>query len=63
MRRFNLDSTVIAAAIMAAGFVNAQRQALNAGRLDDSLREKFVEYYQFIQQQTTPPKKKKAEGA
>jgi hypothetical protein len=54
---------MIAAAIMAAGFVNAQRQALNAGRLDDSLREKFVEYYQFIQQQTTPPKKKKAEGA
>jgi hypothetical protein len=54
---------MIAAAIMAAGFVNAQRQALNAGRLDDSLREKFVEYYQFIQQQTPPPKKKEAEGA
>lgn len=54
---------MIAAAIMAAGFVNAQRQALNAGRLDDSMREKFVEYYQFIQQQTPPPKKKKAEGA
>ncbi|MCX6617065.1 MAG: hypothetical protein NTZ98_13330 [Acidobacteria bacterium] len=58
-----MDSTMIAAAIMAAGFVNAQRQALNAGRLDDSLREKFVEYYQFIQQQTPPPKKKEAEGA
>jgi len=58
-----LDSATIAAAIMAAGFVNAQRQALNAGRLDDSLREKFVEYYHFIQQQTTPPKKEKAEGA
>jgi hypothetical protein len=43
--------------------VNAQRQALNAGRLDDSLREKFAEYYQFIQRQTTPPKKEKAEGA
>jgi hypothetical protein len=58
-----LDTIATAAAIMAAGFVNAQRQALNAGRLDDSIREKFLEYYAFIQQNTAPPKKRKTTAA
>ena len=43
-----MDTEVLAAAIMAAGFVNAERAALHSGHLDDNLREKFVEYYVFV---------------
>ncbi len=46
-----MDSDVIAAAIMAAGFVNALRQPLNAGQLDTNVREKFVEYLAFVREQ------------
>lgn len=52
-----MGNDVIAAAIMAAGFVNAQRQALSGGRLDDNMREKFVEYLAFVREQAAPQKK------
>ena len=54
-----MDTEVLAAAIMAAGFVGAERQALNSGRLDDNLREKFVEYYVFVSEVTRVKSEKK----
>lgn len=53
------DVEIIAAAILAAGFVVADRQPLHSGRLDENIREKFVEYYAFLRQQTGRAKKKK----
>ena len=54
-----MDSEIVAAAILAAGFANAQRQPLNTGRLDDSIREKFLEYLAFVREQTAVRKKGK----
>jgi len=47
-----MDSEILAAAILSAGFAVAQRQSLHAGSLDREVREKFVEYYVFICEQT-----------
>ncbi len=45
--------------ILTAGFVAADRQPLHSGRLDENVREKFVEYYAFLRRQTAGAKKKK----
>jgi hypothetical protein len=45
------DAEKIAAAILAAGFAGAQRVALSGGVLEDTLREKYVEFLAFIRQQ------------
>ena len=54
-----MDTEILAAAILAAGFTIAQRQPLNTGRLDDTIREKFIEYYVFVRQETANARKKK----
>lgn len=46
-----MDTEILAAAILTAGFVNAERAALHSGRLDDNIREKFVEYLAFVHKQ------------
>ncbi len=51
-----MNSEVIAAAILAAGYAQAQRQPLTLGVLDNSIREKFVEYLAFVHEQTAPPR-------
>jgi len=51
-----MNSEIIAAAILAAAFAQAQRQPLTLGVLDNSIREKFVEYLAFVREQTAPPK-------
>ena len=53
-----MDSEIIAAAILTAGFTAAVRQPLSTGRMDDSIREKFVEYLAFVREQTAAGKKK-----
>ena len=49
-----MDSALIAAAILTAGFVGAQRPAMNTGRLEDLVMEKFVEYLEFVRAQSAP---------
>lgn len=51
-----MNSDVIAAAILAGAYAQAQRQPLTLGVLDSSIREKFVEYLAFVREQTAPPK-------
>lgn len=46
----NTDSQVVAAAILAAGFAAAQRQQLHSGKVEDTIREKFVEFYTFVRE-------------
>ena len=46
-----MDDEKIAAAILAAGFAGAQRVALSGGVLEDTLKEKYVEFLAFIRQQ------------
>ena len=47
---------MIAAAILASGFVAAQRQPLSGGVLEDSLKEKYVEFLGFIRAQSAAEK-------
>ncbi len=47
-----MDSEIVAAAILAAGFAIAQRSPLNSGRLEDCVREKFIEYFDFVRNET-----------
>jgi hypothetical protein len=54
----NTDSEMIAAAILAAGFAAAQRQSITSGRLEDALREKYIEFLAFVREQNSPPAKK-----
>ncbi len=53
-----MDSETITAAILTAGFVVASRQALNTGRLDEDIREKFIEYLAFVRELEAAAKKK-----
>lgn len=55
-----MNNDIIAAAILTAGFIGAQRQAISGGRVDDSIREKFVEFLAFVREQpkTASAKKK-----
>ncbi|GEM_PF-4605189 len=46
-----MDNEKIAAAILAAGFAAGQRQPLSGGVLEDSLKEKYVEFLAFIRAQ------------
>ncbi len=46
-----MDSDKIAAAILAAGFAVSQRQALSGGRIEDTLREKYIEFLGFVREQ------------
>ena len=46
-----MDDEKIAAAILAAGFAGAQRVALSGGVLEDTLKEKYVEFLAFIREQ------------
>ncbi len=55
-----MDTEILAAAILAAGFVSAERQPLHSGRLDDNLREKFVEYYEFVSEVARVKSEKKS---
>ena len=55
-----MDTELIAAAILTNAFTNSQRQALSSGRVDESIREKFVEFLAFIREQTAAGKKKKS---
>jgi hypothetical protein len=48
-----MDNEMIAAAILAAGFVSAQRVALSGGVLEDTLKEKYVEFLAFIRERKT----------
>ncbi len=62
-----MNSDLIAAAILTAAFAQAQRQSLTLGVLDDSIREKFLEYLAFVRKQQKQPKaarkpKRKAEA-
>ncbi len=51
-----MDNTeILAAAILTAAFVGAERQPLHSGRLDESLREKFLEYLLFVREHTARP--------
>lgn len=52
------DAEMVAAAIMAAGFTVSQRQAITSGRSEDALKEKYVEFLAFIQEQKSGKKKK-----
>ena len=45
-----MDDEKIAAAILAAGFAGAQRVALSGGVLEDTLKEKYVEFLAFIRE-------------
>lgn len=54
-----MDIEILAAAILTAGFAVAERQPLNSGRLDEGIREKFVEYLAFIREQAAAGKKSK----
>jgi hypothetical protein len=47
----SMDHDKVAAAILAAGFATAQRQPLSGGLLEDSLKEKYVEFLAFIREQ------------
>jgi hypothetical protein len=46
----DMDNDMIAAAILAAGFAGAQRVALSGGVLEDTLKEKYVEFLAFIRE-------------
>ena len=45
-----MDDETVAAAILAAGFAGAQRVALSGGVLEDTLKEKYLEFLTFIRQ-------------
>ena len=47
----DMDDEMVAAAILAAGFAGAQRVALSGGVLEDTLKEKYVEFLGFIREQ------------
>jgi hypothetical protein len=47
----NVDNEMVAAAILAAGFAGAQRVALSGGVLEDTLKEKYLEFLAFIREQ------------
>jgi len=57
-----MDYDLIAAAVLTAAFVNSQRQALSSGRVDDAIREKFIEYLEFVRAQRAPPAKSARAG-
>ena len=46
-----MDNEKIAAAILAAGFVAAQRHALTGGVLEATLKEEYVNFLNFIREQ------------
>ncbi len=50
-----MDNDVIAAAILTAAFVSSQRVPISSGRVDDSVREKFLEYLDFVRENAGPP--------
>lgn len=52
-----MDNDNIAAAILAAGFAAAQRTALTGGVLEDTLKEKYVEFLAFVREQNAASKK------
>ena len=54
-----MDNEILAAAILTAGFIGVQRQAISGGRVDDSIREKFIEYLAFVREQTKADSAKK----
>jgi predicted patatin/cPLA2 family phospholipase len=56
-----MNSDQIAAAILAAAYVSAQRQALSSGVVEENLRQKYVEFLEFVRAQSgsAPAKKKK----
>ena len=54
-----MDTEIVAAAILSAGFVVADRAPLHSGRLDDNIREKFIQYLAFIREQTAGAGRKK----
>ena len=49
----------ITAAILAAGFAAAagQRQAISSGRIEDSLKEKYIEFLAFVREQNAAERK------
>ena len=53
------NNDVVAAAILAAGFTAGQRQALSGGVLEETLKEKYLEFLAFIRERETggPPAK------
>ena len=59
-----MDNDQIAAAILAAGFVAGQRNALTGGVLENTLKEKYVEFLAFVQEQnaSVPPASKAVRG-
>ncbi len=46
-----MDSEMIAAAILTAAYISAQRQALTSGLVDQSVKEKYREYLAFVRKQ------------
>ena len=46
-----MDNDQIAASILAAAFVAGQRNALSGGVLENTLKEKYVEFLDFVQAQ------------
>ena len=52
-----MDSEMIAAAILAAGYATAQRQAISGGALETSLKEQYIEFLAFLREQNKPPAK------
>ena len=54
-----MNNDILAAAILTAGFVGVQRQAISGGRVDDSIREKFIEYLAFVREQAKAGSAKK----
>ena len=61
-----MDDEKIAAAILAAGFAGAQRVALSGGVLEDTLKEKYVEFLAFIREhkaaESTPRPRSRESG-
>ena len=55
-----MNTEILAAAVLVAGFVGAGRLSLHSGRLDDTLREKFVEYYVFVSEVARVKSEKKS---
>ena len=43
-----MDSEMIAAAILTAAYISVQRQALSGGVVDTTVKEKYVEYLNFV---------------
>ena len=54
-----VNNDLVAAAILTAAFISAQRVPISSGRVDDSVREKFQEYLDFVREHASKPAEKK----